>query len=103
VIKQKIAISASIVPLPQSQATKQIGGFPMQGSKTAEATMTSMRAPIPAQDNARKSIGGVSIPDSSLAREIREFVLDIDGRKQNQIFSKPRSSSRSLTRISHMG
>lgn len=50
----------------------------MQGSKTAEATMTSMRAPIPAQDNARKSIGGVSIPDSSLAREIREFVLDTE-------------------------
>jgi hypothetical protein len=53
VIKQKIAISASIVPLPQSQVTKQIGGFPMQGSKTAEATMTSMRAPILRRDEVR--------------------------------------------------
>jgi len=50
----------------------------MRSTKTAEATVTLMPAAMPAQDHARKSIHGVSIPDSTLAREIREFVLDTE-------------------------
>ena len=50
----------------------------MGGIKTVDTTVTSMPAATPAQGNARKSIGGVSVPDSTLAREIREFVLDTE-------------------------
>ena len=50
----------------------------MGSTKTAEATMTSMPAETPVQGSPTKSIGGVSIPDSTLAREIREFVLDTE-------------------------
>lgn len=46
----------------------------MGGTKTAEAAATLMRT----RNSAPKSISGVSVPDSELAREIREFILDTE-------------------------
>jgi hypothetical protein len=40
--------------------------------------ITSMSAATQAHANAPKSIGGVNVPDSKLAREIKEFVLDTE-------------------------
>ena len=50
---------------PASMLTKRFGGYLMQSMEVAKTNM-------------HKSIGGVSVPDSKLAREIKDFVLDTD-------------------------
>ncbi len=50
----------------------------MQGTEIAKATSTSTRGSIQTESNVQKSIGGIRIPDSTLAREIKEFVLDTE-------------------------
>ena len=46
----------------------------MQGTKIAEGTPAATQA----HGDARETIGGISVPDSKLARDIREFVLDTE-------------------------
>jgi len=50
----------------------------MQATKNATATSPSISAATQSPGDAPKSIGGVRVPDSKLAREIKEFVLDTE-------------------------
>lgn len=50
----------------------------MRDTKFAMSASASMPAATQTQGSAQRSIGGVSVPDSKLAREIKEFVLDTE-------------------------